>query len=211
MVTAKRGHGVAAAAVTLGAVLATAACDGNERPAATGTTSRTVASAPPTPADCAMPALGPVDPSSVLRPGPSTGVPHSDATGEQLVVVAVVLDAACRPAASAGVHLWHTDARGKYGPAPANECCYYQGDVRTDEHGRFRVETVRPGRYAETDAPPSHIHLEIRHASGHLDTELLFLPDASARARLRPSGDVAVRLAPTNGAWYGEAGFVLEP
>jgi hypothetical protein len=209
MAMASRGHGVTALAVAFGAVLTTAACDDGR--AATGATPTSVAPATSAaPVGCAMPALGPVDPVSVLRPGPSTGMPRSDAAGEQLVVVAVVLDTACRPAANASVHLWHTDARGKYGPPPANDCCYYQGDVRTDGHGRFRVETVRPGRYSETDAPPSHIHLEIRHTSGRLDTELLFLPDASPPTRLHPSGDLPVRLAPTNGAWYGEVGFVLE-
>lgn len=207
--------GVVAAAL---AMIALAACqngDGRGLPVPTSTTPTVVTSGPPAVGDCPMPEIGNDAAGSVLTPGPSNGLPLSTARAEALTIEAIVLDAACAPAQGAGVTVWHTDSRGVYGPGGADECCYYQGTVSTDRNGRFRLETIRPGQYPQAGAPPAHIHLEIRHTSGGLDTEIVFTPDSRPPVSIRPSELVPVFLSTVDGAtgrtWYGEAAFMLEP
>jgi protocatechuate 3,4-dioxygenase beta subunit len=134
------------------------------------------------------------------------------------VITAVVLDPDCRPASGASVNVWHTDAAGRYGPSGGGsdeiECCYYQGTVRTDRAGGFQLETVRPGRYHQQNAPPAHIHLEIHHASGSLMAELVFARGSSPPAPAGHDGTIPVTLHKVHNAhgdaWYGEVAVVLE-
>lgn len=200
------------------ATIALAACengDGRGSPLSTSTTPTVATSGPAAAVDCPMPEIGQGDADSVLTPGPSNGLPLSTARAEALTIEAVVLDVACAPAQGASVNIWHTDSRGVYGPGGADECCYYQGTVSTDRSGRFRLETIRPGQYPQAGAPPAHIHLEIRHTSGGLDTEIVFASNAVPPHSIRPSEVAPVFLSYVNGAkgrtWYGEAAFVLEP
>lgn len=148
-------------------------------------------------------ATAPVDPGSVLTLGPVNGLPASTATGERLVIEALVLDGGCEPAAGASARVWHTDARGRYGPEGTEDCCYYGGVVASDVNGRFRLETIRPGQYPEPGAPPAHIHLEIEHPAGRLETEIVFAEGAGR-------GTVAVPLRSVDTAsWYGEVALLL--
>ena len=204
MATIGRGLAVAVATVVL------AACQDGERDPASSQSSPARVEATADAAPCPVDAVGTVDAGSVLVPGPSNGLPRATATGVGLVIVGVVLDRECGVAAGANVNLWHTDALGAYGPA-ADECCYYQGEVRTDSNGRFRVESIRPGRYAEPNAPPAHIHLEIVHPSGALMTEIVFAGDPGAPSTAI-EGTVPVELRAMGGAdqsWYGEVTLVL--
>ncbi|MGH8969084.1 MAG: hypothetical protein ACRDV1_03960 [Actinomycetes bacterium] len=203
-------HGGTLALAMAGALLA--ACQGTDgRPAsspATGTRPVTTAAA----GQCSAGDIGRVDAGSVLVPGPGNGLSRSTATGDGLTIVGVVLDPSCRPAADATVDVWHTDARGAYGPAD-DECCYFQGTVRTDQNGRFRLDTTKPGRYPGTNAPPAHIHLEVRHRSAALMTEIVFAGDPGVPATAR-TGTVPVALREAGGgppSWYGEATLVLQP
>jgi protocatechuate 3,4-dioxygenase beta subunit len=54
-----------------------------------------------------------------------------------------------------------------------------QGEVRTDENGRYQLDTVRPGHYAGAQPPPpAHIHVEVSHPdAGDLMTEIVFADD----------------------------------
>ena len=103
--------------------------------------------------------------------------------GQRLVVEGTVYRADCRtPLAGATIAVWQTNARGEYGPGQGTadeRCCYLGAALRTDERGRYRIETVKPGHYkGEAQPPPAHIHFEVRHpdATGVL-TELLFEGD----------------------------------
>jgi hypothetical protein len=188
------------------------ACDGGEepqehRPAASGGPSLTPTF--PHSVGCARPAAGAAAASSELTPGPSNGLPHSAAVGQTLVIEAVILERDCRPAAGADVHLWHADARGLYAPTGSDACCYYDGTVRSDQSGRFRLNTTRPAQYPVPNAPPAHIHLEIRHPAGNLDTEIIF-DTALPTGLVTPSGgEVLVALRQDGVGWRGEAVFVL--
>ena len=212
------GRAIAATVIGACVVAGAAACRGDEPTPTASTTSTPPAvvatnGAPPA-AGCRVPSMGTVDARSVLVPGPTNGVPRSTAGGEKLIIAAVVLDATCAPAAGASLNIWHTDARGSYGPDGADHCCYYGGSVLTDQNGRFRLETIRPGEYNEPNAPPAHIHLEIRHPSGDLESEIIFTDDPAPPVMVVSSRTVPVYLRSDRGAsgasWYGEAAFVLE-
>ena len=148
-----------------------------------------------------------------MRAPGGAGLPPSPADGQWLVVVGTVLDATCAPAVGARLEIHHTDALGAYGPK-AERCCYYAGVVRTDENGRFRLETVRPGRYAETNAPPAHIHLAVRHPDGELNTEIVFVGDEGVPTA-PVDGYSPVHLQGRDGGdrppWRGEVTLVLVP
>jgi protocatechuate 3,4-dioxygenase beta subunit len=167
----------------------------------------------PAATSCPMPSPGSVAPGSVLIPGPTEGLPATDAVGERMVIDAVVFDAHCTPAAGATATVWHTDARGRYRPDGATACCFYRGIVQTDQNGRFRLDSVRPGQYSVANAPPAHIHVELHHPSGGLLAEVLFTAQARPVAA-SPGASISIYLEKTgagpNGYWYGEAGFILQ-
>src|SRR5262245_7103745 len=210
------------ALLALGTAFALTACSGNTEPPAAKASSTSVQTALADEArsatGCPTPAPHRISPASVLAPGPSHGLPRSQATGDRLVITAVVLDSACRPASGASVHVWHTDAAGRYGPSGVGseeiECCYYQGTVITDSGGGFRLETVRPGRYDQRNSPPAHIHLEVHHTSGGLMAELVFARDSTPSAGPGADGTIPValhRVHDVHGdAWYGEVTVVLD-
>jgi protocatechuate 3,4-dioxygenase beta subunit len=197
---------------------------GDSEPAADRATTSAASGNPPTAsspaggATCPSPASSPaatsgaVDPDSVLVPGPSNGLPKSDAPAERLVIVATVLGPDCQPAAGATVNVWHTDSRGKYGNEEI-ECCYYWGTVSTDRAGHFELDSIRPGQYRQPDAPPAHIHLEITHAAGRLMTEIVFADDPDVPPGIEREGAVPVALRESgSGAaktWRGEVTFVV--
>ncbi|HET9289521.1 MAG TPA: hypothetical protein VFQ49_00470, partial [Actinomycetes bacterium] len=129
------------------------------------------------------------DAPSTARLGPGGDVERTAETvaagrdGERLVVEGTVYRADCRtPLAGASVAVWQTNAAGEYGPGQgtsAERCCYLAAALRTDQRGRYRFETVKPGHYrGEAEPPPAHIHFEVQHpdATGLL-TELLFEGD----------------------------------
>lgn len=188
-----------AAALALG-LAAMGGCDGGPGPAT---------SSPSPLAGCVRPTGSAADAGSALVPGPSIGLTRSTAVGEPLVIEAVMLDRACRPAEGAVVNLWHTDARGLYGPKGSEKCCYYRGQVRTDHNGRFRLQSIRPAQYPEPNAPPAHIHLEIRHPSGNLDTEIVF--DTAPPSSIAPptGGLLPITLRREGAEWRGDAVFVF--
>jgi protocatechuate 3,4-dioxygenase beta subunit len=144
------------------------------------------------------------DAPSTARLGPGGDVERTPETvaagrgGQRLVVEGTVYRADCRtPLAGASVAVWQTNAAGEYGPGQgtsAERCCYLAAALRTDQRGRYRFETVRPGHYkGEAEPPPAHIHFDVQHpdAAGLL-TELLFEGDP----RLQP-GVLGEVVAPT--------------
>lgn len=198
--------GLVIAAVLVGAV--TSGCTGGAAPP-----EPVVSTSAAAPRGCPRPAVGPVEPGSVLVPGPTNGLPPSDARSERMTIVAAVLDGTCRPAAGASVRVWHTDAAGEYGPTGTERCCYYGGTVTADANGRFRLDTIRPAQYPQPNAPPAHVHLEIRHPSGRLDTEIIFTDGPAPAEPVLPSQQIAVSLTRAGTApdepWYGEVTFAL--
>jgi len=89
-----------------------------------------------------------------------------DEPGDRLVVDGRVLGRdRVTPVRNAKVYVFHTDAAGYYSEHRSmdNTNPRLCGILRTDEQGRYRFTTVRPGRYA-TGGPAPHVHYEVTPA-----------------------------------------------
>jgi protocatechuate 3,4-dioxygenase alpha subunit len=85
------------------------------------------------------------------------------ARGERIAIEGVLRDGAGRPLADGMIEVWQADADGRYrhpedsASASADPHFWGYGRVDTDDSGRYRLETVKPGRVAgpsgSTQAP----------------------------------------------------------
>lgn len=83
--------------------------------------------------------------------------------GERLVVTGRTL-VGQTPVATVSLYVFHTDSKGWYAPgigdlsiAELNPRLH--GLLRTDAHGRYQYETIRPGSY---DNGPAHVHYVVK-------------------------------------------------
>ncbi|HUH04894.1 MAG TPA: hypothetical protein VML75_23010 [Kofleriaceae bacterium] len=90
--------------------------------------------------------------------------------GARLSIEGIVRDTACRPLAHHRLEVWQADHRGAYDNAGFG----LRGTLRTDRDGRYRLDTIIPGRYLNGDRyRPAHIHVK----SAGLTTQLYFPDD----------------------------------
>ena len=123
-------------------------------------------------------------PGSLDRPGPSVpagfvrGGEH-DLTagsggaplGERMVLAGRLLDESGRPIRHSLVEIWQANAAGRYDhpgdthDAPLDPHFHGWGRTLTDDEGRYRFVTIRPGAYPWANAPfawrPQHIHFSL--------------------------------------------------
>ncbi|HEY5950917.1 MAG TPA: hypothetical protein VIV40_35735 [Kofleriaceae bacterium] len=139
-----------------------------------------------------MPARGPgsatepascsdVTAANIEGPFYKAGAPHRAVLvddrdpGERLVIAGTVLSTDCTPLAGAELDIWHADARGGYDL----DGYHFRGALVTDEHGRYELRTIVPGRYLNGDRyRPAHVHVKLRAKSHRtLTTQLYFAGD----------------------------------
>ncbi len=91
------------------------------------------------------------------------------ARGEIMMVEGVVTDDMCRPIKGAIVEIWQACFSGRYNhPSDTSGTeldpnFQYYGFMRTDEQGRYRFKTIKPGSYDASDTwrRPPHIHFKV--------------------------------------------------
>jgi len=97
--------------------------------------------------------------------------------GTRVHLECVVRDSGGRPVAGAAVHIYQTDASGRYTPdRPMDEPhARLSGRVTAGADGKFEVDTIRPGGYPKAVRLggvdrhiPAHIHMDVT-AKGHPD------------------------------------------
>lgn len=91
--------------------------------------------------------------------------------GERIIVTGRVLDGARRPVRGALVEVWQANAAGRYAhlgdqhPAPLDPNFTGAGRALTDDDGRYRFVTIKPGAYPwrnhENAWRPAHIHFSV--------------------------------------------------
>ncbi len=91
--------------------------------------------------------------------------------GERIIVTGRVFDSDGRPVRKTLVEVWQTNAAGRYAhhrdqhPAPLDPNFTGAGRCLTDEDGRYRFVTVKPGAYPWKNHPnawrPAHIHFSV--------------------------------------------------
>jgi len=109
--------------------------------------------------------------------------------GERIVVTGRVLDEDGRPVRSALLEIWQANAAGRYihegdqHPAPLDPNFTGAGRTLTDDDGRYRFVTLKPGAYPWRNHPnawrPAHIHFSVfgRAFTQRLVTQMYFPGD----------------------------------
>jgi protocatechuate 3,4-dioxygenase beta subunit len=95
--------------------------------------------------------------------------------GHRLMLSATIRDTDCRRVPGAIVELWQADHTGAYD----NSGFGFRAALRSDEHGRFSVRTIIPGRYLNGERyRPAHIHFKLsKPGFAPLTTQLYFPND----------------------------------
>jgi protocatechuate 3,4-dioxygenase beta subunit len=109
--------------------------------------------------------------------------------GERIIVTGNVVDRDGRPIRNALIEIWQANAAGRYihgvdrHPAPLDPNFTGAGRCTTDDDGRYRFVTIKPGAYPWGNHPnawrPAHIHLSLfgRAFSDRLVTQMYFPGD----------------------------------
>ena len=114
---------------------------------------------------------GPTFGSEIVDACDLTRGPRGEALGERIVVSGRVLDEDARPARRTLVEVWQANSAGRYlhavdqHDAPLDPNFTGCGQALTDEEGRYRFVTIRPGAYPWRNHPnawrPAHIHFSV--------------------------------------------------
>jgi protocatechuate 3,4-dioxygenase, beta subunit len=96
---------------------------------------------------------------------------HGEPLGERIIVTGRILDGDGRPVRHQLVEVWQANASGRYRhegdqhPAPLDPNFTGGGRALTDDEGRYRFVTIKPGAYPwrnHTNAwRPAHIHFSL--------------------------------------------------
>jgi protocatechuate 3,4-dioxygenase, beta subunit len=109
--------------------------------------------------------------------------------GERIIVTGRVLDEAAKPIRDALIEVWQANAAGRYRhdvdqhPAPLDPNFSGAGRCLTDDEGRYRFVSVKPGAYPwgnhENAWRPAHIHFSVfgRQFTQRLVTQMYFPGD----------------------------------
>jgi protocatechuate 3,4-dioxygenase beta subunit len=109
--------------------------------------------------------------------------------GERIIVTGRVTDRDGRPVRSALIEIWQANAAGRYlhdgdqHPAPLDPNFTGAGRCLTDDDGRYRFVSVKPGAYPWRNHPnawrPAHIHFSLfgRAFTNRLVTQMYFPGD----------------------------------
>jgi len=135
--------------------------------------------------------------SAAPRFAPQWYAPHADmsqvagkaAMGERIIVAGRVLDEDGRPVRNTLVEVWQANAAGRYihkvdqHAAPLDPNFLGAGRVVTDDEGRYKFYTIKPGAYPWGNHPnawrPNHIHFSLigNTIASRLVTQMYFPGD----------------------------------
>jgi protocatechuate 3,4-dioxygenase beta subunit len=125
----------------------------------------------------------------------SIKIAAEDEPGERMVIEGrFLVGKQRRPVSGVRLLVYHTNAAGKYARDDTGYLgAYLCGAMRTDEQGRYRIETIRPGPRVNSQTG-SHVHFDIRLPWGDRyfdsisfeDDPLLWLPAGERWEEVRP-------------------------
>ncbi|MGA7782432.1 MAG: protocatechuate 3,4-dioxygenase subunit alpha [Paraburkholderia sp.] len=115
----------------------------------------------------------------------SPAVADHEAAGEHITIVGQVFDGDGKVVGDAMLEVQQLDSNGRYPASRAEvDASGFRGFARvgtgTDPHKRFIVETVKPGRAAENEAPHLNVILTMRGMLLHTFTRIYFDDEAAA-------------------------------
>lgn len=96
---------------------------------------------------------------------------HGEPSGQRISLSGRVLDEDGKPIRNTLVEIWQANAAGRYNhavdqhDAPLDPNFIGNGQLLTDEEGRYQFKTIRPGAYPWRNHPnawrPAHIHFSL--------------------------------------------------
>lgn len=108
-----------------------------------------------------------VSPAATAAAERAVALCGADEAGDRLVFSGRVLDYQGQPLAKAAVVAYHADRQGLYNPRDSKtRVPRLRGVAVTDDGGRFRFATVRPGAYPD-GSEPAHIHVVVTAPAHH--------------------------------------------
>jgi protocatechuate 3,4-dioxygenase beta subunit len=148
----------------------------------------------------AQPTPSAPDPTTFRAGSPErSSLVGSGARGHRLVVVGTVAGVICGPIKGAVMDFWQADAAGHYD----GQGHTLRGHQRTDDGGRYRLETIEPGA---APGRARRLHVRISPPGKATFATQLFFPDDPARMR-DPAFNKALVVALTPGADEDRATF----
>jgi protocatechuate 3,4-dioxygenase beta subunit len=107
------------------------------------------------------------------------------ASGEAIAITGRILDEDLRPVRRTLVEVWNANTHGRYShtsdagnDAPLDPNFYGFGRLLTDDDGRYRLRTIKPGAYvARKDVGwwrPPHVHFSVVGSGVRLVTQMYF-------------------------------------
>lgn len=106
-----------------------------------------------------------------------TNLTESTTVGEKLAITGLVMDTNCKPIPGAWLDFWQADGDGNYD----NVAYKLRGHQFTDSEGKYKLETVIPGKYSRRTP---HIHVKVRASeNSEILTTQLFLPNKEQNQR----------------------------
>ena len=104
------------------------------------------------------------------------------AEGKVLHLMGRVIDSRGRPIPGARIEVWQANTHGRYthpsdtNPAPLDPNFEGFGVQVTDDEGRYRFKTIKPGAYPVTQSwtRPPHIHVDVTGRTGRVLTQMYF-------------------------------------
>jgi protocatechuate 3,4-dioxygenase, alpha subunit len=112
-----------------------------------------------------------------------------DVKGERITVTGRIVDGDGKPVNDAMLEIWQANAHGRYAhpedrrDLPLDKGFAGWGRVTTDEEGRFRFNTIKPGRVPATDgslqAPHLNVTIFMRGMLRQLVTRIYFDADSA--------------------------------
>jgi protocatechuate 3,4-dioxygenase beta subunit len=150
-----------------------------------------------------------------------TTIAGPDEPGEPMIITGTILKKDGKtPAPGVILYVYHTDNTGKYSPAPKQKDGkrhgHLRGWIKTGADGKYRLTTIRPASYPNSDAA-QHIHPIIKEPgiSHYWISEYLFDDDPNLTAEVRAretqrGGDGIIHLTKNDkGAWIGKRDIIL--
>lgn len=108
-----------------------------------------------------------------------------DAAGTPITIAGSVIDGDAAPVPDAMIEVWQADGEGRYATFAQPEASRFGGfgRVECDAHGRFVIETIKPGRVAARggglQAPHIALGIFAKGLNRRLYTRLYFEDEAS--------------------------------
>jgi protocatechuate 3,4-dioxygenase, beta subunit len=129
------------------------------------------------------PVRKPIDGGTDMTRLPGAG---GSAQGELIYVMGRVLNMRGEPVRAAQLEIWQANTHGRYvhpsdpNPAPLDPNFQGYALVVSDDEGRYRFKTVKPGAYPVGGdwVRPPHIHFDVRGQVNRLVTQMYFAGEA---------------------------------